>query len=121
MQPISRGAARDHIRAARDRAIRALYDAGLSSSQISTLRLADVRIFASGKVSLRLLRAGATPLYCVLDNQPANEVARHVAGRANADISQPVFAGRVAGAALTRQHVLRVLRAPQDPIERRQR
>lgn len=109
----------------RDEAIRALYGAGISTGEISQLALADVRTFASGKVSVRLRRSifrrDPAPRYVVLDGRPANQVARHFEACAAADRALPLFAGRVAGAALTRQHVLKVLRAPQNAIDRRDR
>lgn len=107
-------------RATRDQAIRALSGAGLSSREISALRLCDVQCFPSGKVSLRIFRRGV-PLVRLLDGRGANQVARHLESLATADRTHPVFAGRVAGAPLTPQHLMRVLRAPLDTIERRER
>ena len=108
-------------RAIRDHAIRALSGAGLSSREISALRLCDVQCFPSGKVSLRIFRRGV-PLVRLLDGRGANQVARHLESLAAADrVKHPVFAGRVAGAPLTHRAVLLVLRDQNDPIERRER
>lgn len=108
------------LRETRDQAIRALSGAGLSSREISALRLCDVQCFANGKVSLRLRgpRWHGRSRYALLEGRPANQVARHMAARSGGELSQPVFAGRVAGAPLTHRAVLLVLR---DPIERRER
>lgn len=109
------------VRATRDQAIRALSGAGLSSREISALRLCDVQCFPSGKVSLRIFRRGV-PLVRLLDGRGANQVARHLESLADADrVKHPVFAGRVAGFPLTHRAVLLVLRDPNDPIERRER
>lgn len=118
---------RDAARRERDAAILALSDAGLSSREISQLRVGDVKSFPTGRVSVQLrvdsglLRGARRPRFVLLDGSAANQVARHLEARRGADRALPLFAGRKAGSALTRVGVQLVLRARTEILDRRER
>jgi hypothetical protein len=108
----------------RDLALLALHEAGLSFREIARLRLADVRSFASGKVTVRLavddgiLRRSRRFRFVLLDGVPANRVARHFESRAGDDRSYPLFTGRWPGAPLSHSGVSRILTHAQAFAER---
>jgi len=110
-------------RARRDLAVAALYSAGLSSIEISKLRVDDVRVFASGRASVRLapdfgITRGVRPRprFVLIDGLAAARLADYVACRAAAPLGAPLFPGR-RGRFLSSRGILLLLHRSVSAIE----
>lgn len=114
-------------RCERDLAILALSEAGLSTREISRLRVGSVRVLPSGNVLVRprvdegILRGMKHARPVPITGRLANRVARYCATRAGAEPAQPLFAGRRPGAPLHHNSITKVVSHQREHMDRRDR
>lgn len=113
----------------RGRAVRALHRSGLSSLDISRLLVVDVKVFDSGRVTVRIRRASRFPLepqaahVVAMEGEGAHDVERWVCGdRALATLNDrraPLFPSPARGrsSGLNSRQIRRILRAPDEGEE----
>lgn len=111
----------------RDLAIVALAEAGLSTREISLLRIGNVRVLPSGNVLVRprldegILRGVKHVRPVPITGRLANRVARYCASRSGADPAQPLFAGRRPGAHLRHTSIAAIVSGQREPEARWER
>lgn len=114
-------------RCERDLAIVALAEAGLTTREISLLRIGSVRVLPSGNVLVRpriddgILRGAKHVRPVPLTGRQANRVARYFATRADEGSQQPLFAGRRPGAPLRHTSIAAVVSYQRELSDRRER